>query len=218
MKRLIVLLIYVLFSGCTENVNQPNETSSNIGMQTLSATLVNYNNSDSILIKLEQEYTISPTGKTLSVIAIDSTVVNRNGYFKLSLSKPSDKLLNYKRGLQSPGLIFGNETTKMYTTNILWLYKNNEKIGYAFCANNERFLRSSGDYVVSLIYSCDTLSVHGNANNGGYKQSINKIDYHLKKGWNLAIRTVDNITDSTVVLRSIIDNEFNGYWDYKISI
>lgn len=104
----------------------------------------------------------------------------------------------------------------MYGKSYLYLYKDNNIIGYAFCSNSNGYLENEGDYFAHLIYSCDTLSVYGKSIINGAKKRIENIDYQFKRGWNLAIQTITEVTDTTIISSSIINNNFNGDWVYKI--
>ena len=218
MKReyLLVVLIFISFISCEDSVNGPSDDSALIY---LNGKISNYQPDGVVRLRMERDFIFTPGGQVDSIIVIDSTIIKSDGSFSLRLSKPPDVLLQPKNGLQCAGLVFSDDQIRTYPHNTFRLYKNNQLIGFIYCAEqaygNDYYV---GEYVTTLMYSEDTLKVSGSCRGqGGNRQVIDNINLNMFKGWNLLVKTITEYTDSTLISESIINNNFRGNWIFEES-
>ena len=213
---LLIILIFILFISCEDSVNGPSDDSALIF---LNGKISNYQPDGIVILRMERDFILTPSGQVDSIIVIDSTTIKSDGSFSLSLSKPPDVLLQPKNGLQCSGLVFSNDQIRTYPHNTFRLYKNNQLIGFIYCSEeaygNEYYV---GEYFTYLMYSEDTLKVFGSCGGqSGNHRVIDNINLNMFKGWNILVKTITEYTDSTLITESIINNNFRVNWIFEES-
>lgn len=214
MNLFYILIFTLLIVGCNDSINEPTQNPSLIS---LSGKINDYQPDGTVVLRMECDYIYSPPFQVDSIIVLDSTIIESDGSFRMTLSKPPEVLLKPKNGLGCAGLVFSNDTVRTYPSNTFRLYKNNQRIGYIYCAEkaygNDFYV---GEYVTTLMYSEDNLTVTGDCiGQSGNHINIDTHNLNLVKGWNFLIKTITEYTDSTLIQESIIKNNFKGNWIYQ---
>jgi len=207
---LFAIIIVLSFKSCTDVIIEPDQESPLIYLE---GKIENFELGDNIILRMDLDYRIGPTGVD-SIVVIDSTIVESDGSFNFMINTPPDGFLRPRNGLACAELTFSNEEIRTYPHHTFRLYKYNERVGGIRCA----YLPYDGEYHVGgytayVMYSEDNLLVKGDCVGiSGNRQNISRYNLELVKGWNMVIHTIIENSDSALVSERIVDNDFIGQW------